>query len=62
METGENKWIDKSLARTEKLRDLVNSLVSLSRMDSGAESIEDVRLSLSDAVSETVGPSRTLPQ
>lgn len=33
MESGENKWIDKSLAQTEKLRDLVNSLVSLSRLD-----------------------------
>ena len=33
METGKQKWIDKALAQTEKLTGLVNSLVTLSRMD-----------------------------
>lgn len=55
METGENKWIDKSLAQTEKLRDLVNSLVSLSRMDEEQSPLKMCDFSLSDAVSETVG-------
>lgn len=55
MESGENKWIDKSLAQTEKLRDLVNSLVSLSRMDEEQSPLKMCDFSLSDAVSETVG-------
>lgn len=55
MENGENKWIDKSLAQTEKLRDLVNSLVSLSRMDEEQSPLKMCDFSLSDAVSETVG-------
>ena len=33
METGKNKWIDKIQAQTDKMRDLVNDLVTLSRMD-----------------------------
>lgn len=55
MESGENKWIDKSLAQTEKLRDLVNSLVSLSRMDEEQSPLKMCDFSLSDAVSEIVG-------
>ena len=55
MESGENKWIDKSLAQTEKLRDLVNSLVSLSRMDEEQSPLKMCGFSLSDAVSEIVG-------
>ncbi len=54
METGENKWIDKSLAQTEKLRDLVNSLVSLSRMDEEQSPLKMAEFSLSDAATETV--------
>ncbi len=33
METGKQKWIDKAQAQTEKLTELVNSMVTLSRMD-----------------------------
>ena len=33
MENGEQKWIDKAKAQTEKLTELVNSLVTLSRME-----------------------------
>ena len=55
MESGENKWIDKSLAQTEKLRDLVNLLVSLSRMDEEQSPLKVSDFSLSDAVNETVG-------
>lgn len=54
MENGENKWIDKSLAQTEKLRDLVNSLVSLSRMDEEQSPLKISDFSITDAVSETV--------
>ena len=54
METGENKWIDKSLAQTEKLRDLVNSLVSLSRMDEEQSPLKMSDFSITDAVNETV--------
>ena len=53
METGENKWIDKSLAQTEKLRDLVNSLVSLSRLDEEQSPLKMAEFSISEAISET---------
>lgn len=33
METGPQKWIDKAMAQTEKLKELINALVTLSRMD-----------------------------
>ena len=33
MEVGKQKWIDKAKAQTEKLTELVNSLVTLSKMD-----------------------------
>ena len=33
MDVGQQKWIDKARAQTEKLRELVASLVTLSRMD-----------------------------
>ena len=53
METGENKWIDKSLAQTEKLRDLVNSLVSLSRLDEEQSPLKMAEFPISEAISET---------
>ena len=53
METGKNKWNDKAQAQTEKLRDLVNSLVTLSRMDEEKSPLKFSRFPLSEAVSET---------
>lgn len=53
MESGENKWIDKSLAQTEKLRDLVNSLVSLSRLDEEQSPLKMAEFPISEAISET---------
>lgn len=53
METGEQKWIDKAKAQTEKLKELVNSLVSLSRMDEENSPLKFVRFAVSDAVRET---------
>ena len=52
MEVGEQKWIDKAKGQTEKLTELVNSLVSLSKMDE--ESPLDMKeFNVSEAVSET---------
>lgn len=53
METGENKWIDKSLAQTEKLRDLVNFLISLSRLDEEQSPLKMAEFPISEAISET---------
>lgn len=53
METGEQKWIDKAKAQTEKLKELVNSLVSLSRMDEENSPLRFERFAVSDAVRET---------
>lgn len=53
METGKQKWIDKAMAQTERLRDLVNSLVTLSRMDEEGSPLKFEQFSISDTVSET---------
>ena len=39
MEVGKQKWIDKAAAQTDKLKNLVNSLVSLSKSDEGREPV-----------------------
>ena len=54
MEVGEQKWIEKSKAQTERLRDLVNSLVTLSRMDEEESPLKFEPFPISDAVEETV--------
>ena len=53
METGKQKWIDKALAQTEKLTGLVNSLVTLSRMDEEESPLKTEDFDLSAAVEET---------
>lgn len=53
MEVGEQKWIDKAQAQTEKLKELVNSLVTLSRMDEEGTPLKFADFDISAAVSET---------
>lgn len=53
METGKQKWIDKAQAQTEKLTALVNSLVTLSRMDEEESPLKPAPFAISEAVSET---------
>ena len=53
METGKQKWIDKAMAQTEKLTSLVNSLVTLSRMDEEDSPLKMENFPVSDAVRET---------
>lgn len=53
METGRQKWIDKAQAQTEKLKELVNSLVTLSRLDEEESPLKMKSFPVSDAVSET---------
>lgn len=53
MEVGRQKWIDKSKAQTEQLKNLVNSLVTLSRMDEEQPPLKFEQFSISYAVNET---------
>ena len=53
MEVGQQKWIDKARAQTEKLKELVNSLVTLSRMDEEESPLQMALFPVSDAVGET---------
>lgn len=53
MDTGENKWIDKARFQTEKLKDLVNSLVTLSSMDEERSPLKPARFDISAACEET---------
>lgn len=53
MEVGEQKWIGKAQAQTEKMSELVNDLVTLARMDEEKPPLRFVRLDLSGLVTET---------
>ena len=53
METGQQKWIDKAQAQTEKLTELVNSMVTLSRMDEEESPLKMEEFDASSAVEET---------
>lgn len=53
IEVGQQKWIDKARAQTEKLTALVNSLVTLSRMDEETSPLKREPFPISDAVRET---------
>lgn len=53
METGPNKWIDKIGNQNEKLKELVNALVTLARMDEGQSRLKFDDFCVSDAVYET---------
>lgn len=52
MEVGEQKWIDKAKSQTEKLTELVNSLVTLSKMDEETP-LNIKQFDISEAVRET---------
>ena len=62
METGKQKWIDKAQAQTEKLTALVNTLVTLSRMDEGVSPLKMDPFPLSEAVADTAESFRDLAQ
>lgn len=53
MEVGKQKWIDKAKLQTEKLKDLVNSLVTLSRMDEEESPLRFHNFNISDSIRET---------
>ena len=52
MENGKQKWIDKAKGQTEKLTELVNALVTLSRMEE-TDPLHMAHFSISDTVRET---------
>lgn len=53
MEVGKQKWIDKAQAQTEKLKELVQSLVTLCRMDEEQSPLQMHLFPISDALRET---------
>ena len=53
MEAGKQKWIDKAENQTEKLTELVNELVTLSRMDEESSPLQMADFPVSDALAET---------
>jgi len=63
LEYGENEWIVSSRRQAERLAGLVNSMVTLSRLDEEKPRLEQIEFSLSDAVLDTVadfeGPAET---
>ena len=53
MEVGKQKWIDKAMAQTEKLKALVNSLVTLARMDEEESPLKFADFAAGNAIRET---------
>ena len=53
MEVGEQKWIGKAQAQTEKLSELVNDLVTLARLDEEKPPARFARFDISGVVTET---------
>ena len=53
MDVGENKWIEKAKGQTEKMGELVSSLVTLSRMDEEEPAMNVTDTDISGAVRET---------
>lgn len=62
METGENKWITKAQHQTEKLVELVNLLIELSRMDETDSPLVQHDFNLSAAALEIVDSFRDFAQ
>ncbi len=62
MEVGQQKWIDKAQGQTEKLKELVNSLVSLSRMDEEDSPLQMQPFPISDTLTETAESFRDFAQ
>lgn len=53
MEVGQQKWIDKAKVQIEKLMELVNNLVTLSKMDEECPPLKFTSFDISNAISET---------
>lgn len=53
MEVGPQKWIDKARAQTQKLRDLVQALITLCRYDEETSPLHPELFAVSEAVQDT---------
>ncbi len=62
MENGESEWTDSIRNQVERLSSLTQSLTNLARMDEEGIKIEKCVFPLSDAVSESVEPFKTLAE
>jgi signal transduction histidine kinase len=62
LEVGHQKWIDKTMAQVEKMRALVDELVTLSRLDEEQPPLQITRFDASIAVGETANSFRDLAQ
>jgi signal transduction histidine kinase len=62
LEVGHQKWIDKTMAQVEKMRTLVDELVTLSRMDEEQPQLQITWFDASEAVGETADSFRDFAQ
>lgn len=53
MEVGQQKWIDKTQGQVDRMRDLVNDLITLSRLDEEKPAFQVAEFDISEVVSET---------
>ena len=62
LEVGKQKWIDKAMAQTEKLTGLVNSLVTMSRLDEERPPLHPAEFDAGAAAQETAESFREYAQ
>ncbi len=62
MDMGENEWLSDIKRQAERLADLTDSLISLSRMEEGKEQLQMVDFPISDLVAETAQSFQTMAQ
>ena len=60
MDIGENECLDDITNQTKRLADLTNDLVYLARMEESDQSVQMIEFPVSDIVSETAAPFKTL--
>ena len=61
-ELGKNEWLDDIRSEGQRMTELVNQLVALSRMDEDSQRIEAARLPLSEIVTDTVSDFKALSE
>ncbi|MDO5690766.1 MAG: ATP-binding protein [Tissierellia bacterium] len=59
LEYGESNWSKSIQNQVVRLRDLVDSLITLTRMDEGGEGLMKTDFSISDAIAEAIKPFET---
>ena len=62
LDLGKNEWVDGTKQQVRKLRDLVNHLISLSKLDEGTAAAQHLKFDLTAAVAESADPFQIMAE